>query len=163
MAGPVTAILWSAAIALILIGVAGTVLPAVPGAILVFAGIALAAWIDDFARIPVWLLLLLGVLTAMAWIVDYVAAAIGAKRVGASRQAIIGAVVGTLAGIFSGFWGLLFMPLVGAAIGEYVAQRDLRRAGKVGIATWIGLLLGTAAKVAIVFAMIGVFVFALLA
>ena len=54
------------------------------------------------------------------------------------------------------------MPLAGAAIGEYIAQRDLRRAGKVGIATWIGLLLGTAAKVAIVFAMIGIFVFALL-
>jgi uncharacterized protein YqgC (DUF456 family) len=158
----VTAILWTAAIALILVGVAGTVLPALPGAILVFGGIALAAWIDDFARIPVWLLLLLGVLTAMAWIVDFVATALGAKRAGASRQAIAGAVIGTLAGIFSGLWGLLFMPLVGAAIGEYIAQRDLRRAGRVGLATWIGLLLGTAAKVAIVFAMIGVFAVALL-
>ena len=71
-------------------------------------------------------------------------------------------IVGTLAGILSGLWGLLFMPLAGAAIGEYIAQRDLRRAGKVGIATWIGLLLGTAAKVAIVFAMIGIFAFALI-
>jgi hypothetical protein len=158
---PVTAILWIAATALIVIGVAGTVLPVLPGAILVFGGIALAAWIDDFARIPVWLLLLLAVMTAMAWVVDYLAAAAGAKRAGASRQAIIGAAVGTLAGIFSGLWGLLFMPLAGAAIGEYVAQRDLRRAGKVGLATWIGLLLGTAVKVALVFAMVGIFVFAL--
>jgi uncharacterized protein YqgC (DUF456 family) len=110
----------------------------------------------------VWLLVLLGVLTAMAWTVDYVAAVVGAKRAGASKQAIIGAGIGTFAGIFSGLWGLLFMPLVGAALGEYLAQRDLRRAGKVGIATWIGLLLGTAAKVAIVFAMVGIFVFALL-
>jgi hypothetical protein len=161
MADPVTAILWIAATALIVIGVAGTVLPVLPGAILVFGGIALAAWIDDFARIPVWLLLLLAVMTAMAWVVDYLAAAAGAKRAGASRQAIIGAAVGTLAGIFSGLWGLLFMPLAGAAIGEYVAQRDLRRAGKVGLATWIGLLLGTAVKVALVFAMVGIFVFAL--
>ena len=160
-ADPVTAILWLAATALIVIGVAGTVLPVVPGAILVFGGIALAAWIDDFARIPVWLLLLLAVLTAMAWVVDYLAAAAGAKRAGASKLAIIGAAIGTLAGIFSGVWGLLFMPLAGAAIGEYVAQRDLRRAGKVGLATWIGLLLGTAVKVALVFAMIGIFVFAL--
>jgi len=157
----VTAILWLAATALIVIGVAGTVLPVLPGAILVFGGIALAAWIDDFARIPVWLLLLLAVLTAMAWVVDYLAAAAGAKRAGASKLAIIGAAIGTLAGIFSGLWGLLFMPLAGAAIGEYVAQRDLRRAGKVGLATWIGLLLGTAVKVALVFAMIGIFVFAL--
>ena len=157
-----TALLWTVSVALILLGLAGTVLPALPGVTLVFGGIALAAWIDDFARIPVWLLLLLGVLTAMAWIVEYAAAAMGAKRAGASRQAMVGAVVGTLAGIFSGLWGLLFMPLVGAAVGEYIAQRDLRRAGKVGIATWIGLLLGTAAKVAIVFAMIGIFVTALL-
>jgi uncharacterized protein YqgC (DUF456 family) len=137
-------------------------LPALPGATLVFGGIVLAAWIDGFARIPVWVLVLLGVLTAMAWIVDHAAAALGAKRAGASRLAIVGAVVGTFAGIFTGLWGLLFMPLAGAAIGEFVAQRDARRAGKVGVATWIGLLLGTAAKVAIVFAMIGIFVFALL-
>jgi hypothetical protein len=158
----VTAILWTAAIALIAIGVAGTVLPALPGAVLVFGGIALAAWIDDYTRIPVWVLVLLAVLTAMAWIVDYAAAALGAKRAGASPLAMAGAVVGTLAGIFTGLWGLLFMPLAGAAIGEYIAQRDLRRAGKVGIATWIGLLLGTAAKVAIVFAMLGIFLFTLI-
>jgi uncharacterized protein YqgC (DUF456 family) len=156
------AILWSVAIVLILAGVAGTVLPALPGVTLVFAGIALAAWIDDFARIPVWLLVLLGALTATAWIVDYAAAGMGARRAGASRLAIVGAIVGTFAGILSGLWGLLFLPLVGAAIGEYVAQRDLLRAGKVGVATWIGLLLGTAAKVAIVFAMVGIFVVALL-
>jgi len=158
----VTAILWTVSGALILLGLAGTVLPALPGVTLVFVGIALAAWIDDFARIPVWLLLILAVLTAFAWVVEYAAAAMGAKRASASRLAVVGAVAGTLAGIFSGLWGLLFMPLVGAAVGEYIAQRDLRRAGRVGIATWIGLLLGTAAKVAIAFAMVGIFVFALI-
>ena len=161
-ASAVTAILWGCAIGLIAIGVAGTFLPALPGAILVFAGLAFAAWIDDFTRIPGWLLLPLGVLAVMTWIVDYLAAAMGAKRAGAGRQAIIGAAVGTLAGIFSGLWGLLFMPLVGATIGEYLAQRDARRAGEVGLATWIGMLLGTAVKVAIVFVLVGIFVFALL-
>jgi uncharacterized protein YqgC (DUF456 family) len=157
----VTAILWVSAIALIVIGVVGTVIPALPGAILVFGGIALAAWIDDFTRIRPWVLVLLGVLTAMAWVVDYIAAVAGAKRVGASKLAIIGAAIGTVAGVFSGLWGLLFMPLLGAAIGEYVAQRDARRAGRVGVATWIGLLLGSAAKIAIVLTMIGIFLFAL--
>jgi uncharacterized protein YqgC (DUF456 family) len=156
------ALLWGLAVLLILIGIAGTILPALPGAILVFGGIVLAAWIDDFTRIPVWLLLILAVLTALAWIVDYVAAAAGAKKAGASRHAIAGAMIGTVLGIFTGLWGLLFMPLLGAAIGEFIAQRDLRQAGKVGIATWLGLLLGTAAKVAIVFAMVGVFIVALL-
>ena len=157
-----TALLWVVAVALIVVGVVGTVLPALPGAILVFAGIALAAWIDDFARISGWTLALLGVMTALAWATDFAAAAMGARKVGASRYAIVGAALGTIAGIFTGFVGLLFMPLVGAAIGEFAAQRDVARAGKVGVATWIGLLVGTALKVAIVFAMVGVFVVALL-
>lgn len=156
-----TVVLWIVAVALIVVGVVGTVLPALPGVILVFGGIALAAWIDDFTRIPVWVVSLLGVMTAVAWVVDYVAAAMGAKRVGASRYAIIGALIGTFAGVFTGLWGLLFMPLVGAAIGEFIAQRDIRRAGTVGVATWLGMLLGTAVKIAIVFTMIGVFVVAL--
>jgi len=153
--------LWIVAVALIVVGVIGTVLPALPGVILVFGGIVLAAWIDDFTRIPVWVVMLLGAMTAVAWIVDYAAAAMGAKRVGASKYAIIGATIGTLLGIFTGLWGLLFMPLVGAAIGEFIAQRNLRQAGKVGLATWVGLLLGTAIKIAIVFTMIGVFLVAL--
>ena len=154
-------LLWVAAIALIVVGALGTVLPALPGVTLVFAGILLAAWIDDFARIPIWLVVVCGVMTAIAWVVDYLAAAAGAKKAGASKLAIVGAMIGTIVGIFTGLWGLLFMPLVGAAAGEYVAQRDLRRAGKVGIATWVGLLVGTAVKVAIVFGMVGAFIVAL--
>jgi len=157
-----TVALWIAAVALIAIGVAGTILPAIPGVTLVFLGMLLGAWIDDFARIPVWLVVIFALLTAITWAVDYFAAAAGAKRAGASKLAVIGAMIGTVAGIFTGFIGLLFMPLVGAAVGEFIAQRDLRRAGTVGVATWLGLLVGTAIKVAIVFAMIGAFVLALL-
>lgn len=153
--------LWIVAVLLIVIGVAGTVLPALPGAILVFAGITLAAWIDDFTRISGWAVGVLGVLTLVAWGADYVAAAMGAKKAGASKQAVIGAALGTIAGIFTGLIGLVFMPLVGAAVGEFVAQQDLKRAGKVGVATWIGLAIGTIAKVVIVFVMVGVFVAAL--
>ncbi len=157
-----TVLLWLLAVALILIGIAGTVLPALPGALLVFGGIVLGAWIDDFTRVPVWLVVVLGVLTLLAWLVDYVAAAAGAKRVGASRYAVVGAMIGTVLGIVTGLWGLIFMPLVGAALGEFIAQRNLRRAGHVGLATWLGLLAGTVAKVGIVFAMVGSFVVALL-
>jgi uncharacterized protein YqgC (DUF456 family) len=86
----------------------------------------------------------------------------GARRVGASKWAVIGATVGAILGVLSGFWGLLFMPLVGAAIGEFIARQDLLRAGQVGLATWIGMLLGTVAKLAIVAMMIGIFAGALL-
>lgn len=157
-----TIALWILVIVLIVVGVAGTVLPALPGVILVFAGVALAAWIDDFARISGWTVGVLGVLTVIAWAVDYVAGVLGAKKAGASGLAIAGAAIGTLVGIFTGLWGLVFMPLVGAAIGEYLARKDARHAGRVGVATWLGMLVGTVAKVAIVFLMVGVFVVALL-
>jgi uncharacterized protein YqgC (DUF456 family) len=157
-----TIALWIVALTLIVVGVIGTVLPALPGAILVFAGVALGAWIDDFTRISGWTLLVLGVLTLLAWVIDYVAALAGAKKAGASRQALIGAAIGTVAGVFTGFVGLVFLPLVGAAVGEYLAQRELLRAGRVGIATWLGLLVGTVVKVAVVFLMVGIFVAALL-
>ncbi|MFN9775595.1 MAG: DUF456 domain-containing protein [Burkholderiales bacterium] len=155
-------LLWIVAIVLIVVGLAGTILPALPGAALVFAGILLAAWIDDFARISGFTVLVCGLLMMVAWGADYVSAMIGARRAGASRLAIAGAAIGTVAGVFTGFVGLLFMPLVGAAVGEWLADRNAARAAHVGISTWVGLLVGTVAKVAITFVMVGLFVLALL-
>jgi uncharacterized protein YqgC (DUF456 family) len=157
-----TTALWVLAVLLILVGIAGVVLPALPGVVFVFGGILLAAWIDDFTRISVWTVVVLGVLAAIAFVVDYVASTLAARRAGASKLGLLGAALGTVLGIFTGFIGLLFMPLVGAAVGEFVAQRDALRAGQIGVATWIGLLVGTVLKLAIVFTMIGVFVAALL-
>ena len=106
---------------------------------------------------------MLGVLTLLSLACDLLAVrALGAKRLGASRHAMVGAAIGTLLGVFTGLLGLIFMPLIGAAIGEYLVLRDLQRAGQVGVATWVGLMVGTAVKVAIAFIMIGVFVAALL-
>ena len=155
-------LLWTAVVVLLALGLAGIILPVLPGTALIFGGILLGAWIDDFTNVSTWTVAIAAVLTVISLIADYVAAALGAKRVGASRQAVIGAVLGTLLGIFSGLWGLIFMPLVGAAVGEYMALRNLQRAGQVGLATWIGLLLGTAVKIAIAFTMLGMFVAALL-
>lgn len=157
-----TTTLWIVAVLLILVGVAGTVLPALPGVPLIFGGVLLAAWIDDFQRISVVTVVVLAVLAVVGIIIDYVAAALSAKRAGASKQGIVGAAIGTLAGVFTGLWGLLFMPLAGAAIGEFIAHKNMFRAGKVGAATWFGLLVATAIKLAIAFTMVGVFVAALL-
>lgn len=154
-------LLWVIVVLLMLVGIVGTILPAIPGVTLVFGGVVLAAWIDHLTRIPTWLVVVCGVLTVVTWVIDYTSAASGAKKLGASRLAVIGALVGTFAGIFTGLWGLLFMPLAGAAIGEFVARRDLVRAGKVGVATWIGIVVGTAVKLAIAFAMIGAVIVAL--
>jgi uncharacterized protein YqgC (DUF456 family) len=156
-----TELLWVVAVLLVIVGAVGTVLPALPGVPLIFAGVLLAAWAEDFQRIGGWTLGVLAVLALVGLVVDYVAASMSAQRAGASRQGIIGAAIGTVAGIFTGLIGLVFMPLVGAAIGEFIAHRDALRAGRVGVATWIGLLIATAIKIAVAFTMIGVFVAAI--
>ncbi len=155
-------VLWILAIALIAIGVAGVVLPALPGIAFVFGGIVLAAWIDDFARIAQGTIFALGVLAVIGFAIDYVATTVAAQRAGASRLGWIGAAVGTVAGVFTGLIGIFFMPLVGAAIGEFLTHQDALRAGKIGVATWIGLMAGIVAKLAIVFTMLGAFAAALI-
>jgi uncharacterized protein len=153
---------WALSAALILLGLAGIVLPALPGAALVLAGIIVGAWIDDFTRVGWLTIAVVTVLAVLAWLMDYVAALLGAKRAGASRQAVIGAALGMVAGIFMGLVGVLFMPLVGAAVGEFVAQKEHGRAVKVGVATWLGLMVGLLAKVVLAFTMLGIYVMALL-
>jgi uncharacterized protein len=155
-------VLWVLSVGLMLFGLAGTVLPVLPGTALVLAGIVLAAWIDDFSRVGAGTLAVVAVLAVVAWVLDYVAGLLGAKRAGASVHALVGAAIGTIVGLFIGVVGVLFMPLVGAAIGEYLARRDETRALKVGVATWIGIMLGMIAKVVIAFMMIGIFIVALL-
>ena len=153
--------LWIVAVLMVIVGIAGTVLPVLPGVVLVFAGIVLAAWIDGFTVITGWTIGVLAVLTVVGFAIDYVAQMVSAQRAGATWQGLAGAAAGTVAGIFTGLWGLLFMPLVGAAVGEFISHRDALRAGRVGLATWIGLLVGAVLKLAIVFTMTGIFVAAL--
>jgi uncharacterized protein len=155
-------LLWGLSAVLIVAGLAGTVLPALPGTLFVLAGIVLGAWIDDFTRVGRGVLAVVIVLAVLAWVLDYVAGLLGARKAGASRQAIIGAALGTVAGLFMGLVGVLFMPLVGAAIGEYIARRDHGRAVKVGVSTWLGIMAGMVSKVVIAFMMIGLFVAALI-
>ncbi len=155
-------LLWTLSVLLIVVGVAGTVLPALPGTLFVLAGIVLGAWVDDFARVGWGVLAVVVVLAVLAWVLDYAAALLGAKKAGASRQALVGAALGTVAGLLTGLLGVLFMPLVGAAIGEWLARRDHARALHVGVATWLGIMAGMASKVVIAFTMVGVFIVALL-
>jgi hypothetical protein len=155
-----TILLWLLAGVLVLLGIAGVILPALPGPALVFLGLLLGAWIDGFTRIGGATVALLGALAALAWLIDFVAASLGAKRVGASTLAVVGAALGTVAGLFFGFVGLLVGPLVGAIGGELLAGRASHQAARAGVATWIGLIAGVAVKLALAFTMIGVFAFA---
>jgi hypothetical protein len=142
---------------LVTVGLIGTVLPAIPGIPLIFLGLCVAAWAEGFQYVGGGTIAVLGVMALVAYGVDLVAGALGAKRFGASRLAILGAVAGTIIGLFLGIPGLILGPFVGAAIGELVARRDLLQAGRAGLGTWLGLVIGAAVKIAISFSMIAVF------
>ena len=137
-----TTTLWIVAVLLIVVGVAGTVLPALPGVPLIFGGVLLAAWIGDFQRISVFTVVVLAVLAVWESSSTTSPRRFRQSERARARQGIIGAAIGTVAGVFTGLWGLLFMPLMGAAVGEFIAHKDALRAGKVGAATWFGLLVG---------------------
>lgn len=151
-------LLYLASAALLLLGVVGVVLPALPGVPLVFAGMLLAAWADSFRLIPVWVVVLLAVLTALALAIDVVASALGAKRIGASKLAIVGAALGTIVGMFFSIPGLLIGPFAGALIGEWLHSRDMRHAARVGFGTWTGMIIGAVFKLMLTCVMLGVFV-----
>ena len=151
---------WILAVLLVVIGLAGTVLPALPGVTLVFAGLVVGAWADHFERVGWLTLTVLGLLTVLSLVIDFAASALGARRVGATRYAIIGAALGTLAGLFLGIPGLVVGPFAGAVVGEMLSHGEWRRATSAGFGTWVGLLFGTLAKIALAFAMLGIFVLA---
>lgn len=153
-------LLWALAVALILIGLAGTILPAVPGVPMVFAGLLLIAWLGNFERIGWPMLTILGALTALAIAADFIATMLGAKRAGASTLALIGAAIGSVLGIFSGLWGLLVFPFVGAVAGELINRQHIAQAARVGLATWLGMMIGVLAKLAIALTMVGMVVIA---
>jgi len=150
------AVFWAMALILMLLGVAGTVLPGLPGPVLVFGGVLLAAWADDFTRIGVGTLVLLGLLATAAHLVDLASGALGVRRAGASGRAALGAGLGALAGLFLGIPGLVIGPFVGAVVAELTVRRDLGAAGRAGLAAWVGFVVGTAAKIALVVAIVAI-------
>jgi uncharacterized protein len=154
--------LYVLAVLLILGGLAGTVLPILPGIPMIFGGIWLVAALDGYQHLGAGWLLAIGVLGALGVLVDFVAAALGARRVGASARALWGASIGTVVGMFLGIPGLLLGPFVGALVGELSAGTSVLRSAHVGAGTWIGLLAGTLVKLVISFLMVGLFALAML-
>lgn len=138
-------------------GLAGLLLPIVPGAPLLFLGLLLGAWAEEFRYIGVGTLLVLAGMAALTYVVEFAASMLGVKKYGGSRRAMAGAVLGGIAGLFLGIPGILLGPFVGAVIGELSLQRTLDQAGRAGFGTVVGLAVGLAGKLAIGIAMIGLF------
>ena len=153
----ITVFQWIGAVVLIVLGLAGLVLPVLPGAPLLFAGLLLAAWAEHFVHVGMWTLVTLGIMAALSYLAELAASALGAKRFGASNRAIMGAALGCVAGIFLGLPGILLGPFVGAVIGELTLQKSLHEVGRAGLGASIGMLLGGAAKLALGIGMIGLY------
>ncbi len=147
---------------MVAIGLAGIVLPALPGHVLILGGLVVAAWADGFRHVSGWTLGVIAVIALSSYGIDFVSAAVSTKKLGASRRAMAGAAIGTLGGLFFGLPGLIAGPFVGAVIGELTETRDVRQAGRAGLAATIGFAIGTAVKVAFAFLMIAIFAAAFL-
>jgi hypothetical protein len=145
------------ALILVVLGLAGVVLPLLPGMPLLFGGLWLLAWSDGFARVGEFTVVLLGIIAVLAWGIDYLAATLGVKRVGASGLAVAGAAIGTVLGLAAGLVGVLVGPVLGAIAGEWLARRNGAQASRAGLAAGISFLLGIVAKIGIAFTMVGLF------
>ena len=150
-------ILWIISVILTVTGLSGLLLPVVPGAPLLFMGLLFGAWAEDFSYIGIWTLLLLAIMAAMSYVVEFAASLLGVKKYGGSKRAMIGAALGGFAGLFMGIPGILLDPFIGAVLGELSLQRSLDQASRAGFGTVVGMALGVAGKLAIGIAMIGLF------
>jgi hypothetical protein len=149
--------LWISGVILTVTGLAGLLLPVVPGAPLLFLGLLFGAWAEDFQYIGVGTLLLLAGMAALTYVVEVVASVLGVKKYGGSGRTMAGAVIGGVVGLFFGIPGILLGPFVGAVAGELSLQRSLDQAGRAGFGTVVGLAIGVAGKLAIGIAMVGLF------
>jgi uncharacterized protein YqgC (DUF456 family) len=147
--------LYVLAAALIVGGMAGSILPILPGVPMIFGGIWLAAAVDEYRHLGWGWLVAIGIVAALGIAVDFVAGSLGAKKIGASPRALWGAGIGTTIGMFFGLPGLLIGPFAGAVIGELWSGKSVLRSAHVGVSTWFGMLLGVVAKVVLSFLMIG--------
>jgi uncharacterized protein len=152
-----TSLLYAVSALLIVVGLAGTVLPALPGLPLMFVGMLVAAWTDGFERVGAWAFVLLALIMLAALAADVLTSIYGAKRAGASKHALWGAAIGTFAGFFFGLPGFILGPFVGAVAGQKVQGGDWRNASKIGLATWLGLAVGTVIKIGLAALMLIVF------
>lgn len=155
-------LLYLLAAVLIVGGIAGAILPVLPGIPMIFGGIWLAAAVDEYRHLGWGWLVAIGAVGALGIAVDFVSASFGAKRIGASPRALWGAGAGTVVGMFFGIPGLIVGPFAGAMIGELSSGASVLRSTHVGVGTWVGMLLGTLAKVVLSFLMLGMAGLALL-
>lgn len=149
---------WLGTVVLFAIGLLGTLLPVVPGAIIILGAAIVHRLIMGAGRsVSWWIVAVLVGLTILSYAVEWAAGYFGAKRFGATKWGAFGAVVGAVVGIFFGLPGIFIGPVVGAVAIEFIAGRRLIAAGKAGWGTLLGNVGGMMAKLLVALAMIVIF------
>jgi uncharacterized protein len=148
--------------ALIILGGLGSVLPILPGPPISFAGLWLYAWHTNYDKITPTALWIFGALTVLTFIIDFLAPAMGARGYKASNSGVLGSMIGAFAGMFVlGPLGIMLGPFVGAFLGELVNAKNAERAWRVAWGSFIGFVIGSLFKVAVIFAMLAYFIYSL--
>ena len=147
------------AILLMLVGLVGNVLPAIPGTPLVLVAAIAHRLYFGAASVNNTVLVVLVMLTLLSLLFDWVASVLGARKFGATWRGMTGAVVGGVIGFFFGIPGIILGPFLGATLFEMLGDKEFKKAAKAGTGAVIGLLLGVIGKFAICVVMIALFAF----
>lgn len=133
----------------VVLGLAGSVLPALPGPPLAYVGMLLIHFTDkvDFSvtELVVW-----GVLIAVVQVLDFIIPAMGTKRFGGSKYGVWGCNIGVIVGMFAGPLGIVLGPFAGAVIGEMLKTHDFSTSLRAGFGAFLGFITGTLVKVVLV-------------
>ena len=127
-----------------IIGLIGTVMPAVPGNGLIFIAALIYAVITKFEVISIGIILVFGGLTIASFFIDYASSIITTKKVGASKQAIfLGTATGIVGFFVFGILGFIIGQFLGAFIGELLYKQGVKKSLIVGLSTFFGYVVGT--------------------
>ncbi len=141
-------------------GIAGTVLPVLPGAPLILIGIIVYGLFAGFEGMSWWFFLLQAVAVGLTFLIDYAANVWGVRRFGGGTAAVWGSIIGLLLGlILLGPLGIIIGPFIGAVLGELFRQQPLQKAIRAGFGSLVGLVGGTALKLMVELGMVIWFLF----
>lgn len=144
-------------VVLVLLGVVGSVIPLIPGPFLILAAGLLYGWYGGFTVITGTVLLVLTALALLSQGLDSLASIFGARKYGATRWGMAGALLGAVAGaLLGGVPGLVLGPFCGACLGELLFGKRLPEALRTGYGTLIGLLAGTLGQLIVALVMAGI-------
>jgi uncharacterized protein YqgC (DUF456 family) len=142
-----------------LIGLAGIIVPVIPGVIIVWLGLFVYAIGTGFATISIPAVVIFFVLTALTFALDFVIPMLGMKKYRASNWALLGSFLGFIIGItVFGIWGLILGPIIGAFVAELIVRRNLKQGAQAALGSLLGTVVGTLLKLTLSLIMIGYFI-----